>query len=122
VEFAHATVLDPAVMLVEERSMKLEPKVRRLVFEILHARRNEGRTILLVEERARSGLEIADQRVVLEPGRVRREGTGITILADPSVGAIYMCTAGRPQSKVHVAPKPLDGQQGDAIGSLQEEG
>lgn len=122
VEFARAMMLDPAVMLVDEPSMGLEPKVRRLVFDTLKAMRNEGRTILLVEQNARSGLEIADHGVVLERGRVRLEGSGASILADPSVGAIYMGTAGRPQSGVHVAPTSLDGQQGDSTESLKQEG
>lgn len=104
VEFARAMMLDPTVMLVDEPSMGLEPKVRRLVFDTLRGMRDDGRTILLVEQNARSGLEIADHGVVMERGRVRLEGTGDAILADPDVGAIYMGTAGRTQSDVQAAP------------------
>lgn len=121
VEFARAMMLDPAVMLVDEPSMGLEPKVRRLVFDTLSTMRDEGRTILLVEQNARSGLEIADHGVVLERGRVRLEGTGASILADPSVGAIYMGTAGRPQSKIQVVPAPSGDRQGEGAELSQEE-
>jgi branched-chain amino acid transport system ATP-binding protein len=90
VEFARALMLEPTLMLVDEPSMGLEPKARRIVFDTLEQLRAEGRTILLVEQNARSGLEIADRGVVLERGRVRLTGSGAAILADEHVGDIYM--------------------------------
>lgn len=90
IEFARAMMLDPILLLVDEPSMGLDPKTRRIVFGAISSLREEGRTILLVEQNARSGLEIADRGVVLERGRVRLEGSGPDILADPQVGDIYM--------------------------------
>lgn len=90
VEFARAMMLEPVLMLVDEPSMGLEPRARRVVFDTLKQLRTEGRTILLVEQNARSGLEIADNGVVLERGRVRLSGTGAEILGDEHVGDIYM--------------------------------
>ena len=107
VEFARAMMLDPKLLLVDEPSMGLEPRVRRLVFDTLQELRAEGRTILLVEQNARSGLEIADVGVVLERGQVRLKGSGADILADPSVGAIYMGMSGRPKTRAQDAPAPM---------------
>lgn len=90
VEFARAMMLEPVLMLVDEPSMGLEPRARRVVFDTLKQLRTEGRTILLVEQNARSGLEIADNGVVLERGRVRLTGSGAEILGDEHVGDIYM--------------------------------
>jgi branched-chain amino acid transport system ATP-binding protein len=100
-------MLDPKLLLVDEPSMGLEPRVRRLVFDTLQELRAEGRTILLVEQNARSGLEIADVGVVLERGQVRLKGSGADILADPSVGAIYMGMSGRPKTRAQDAPAPM---------------
>jgi ABC-type branched-subunit amino acid transport system ATPase component len=90
VEFARALMLDPAVLLLDEPSMGLEPKVRTIVFDMVKRLNDDGRTVILVEQNARSGLQIADHGVVLESGRVRLEGTGRDILADPRIGELYL--------------------------------
>ena len=96
VEFARAMMLDPALLLLDEPSMGLEPKIRAQVFETVQRLNREGRTIMLVEQNARSGLQIADHGVVLESGRVRLEGTGAEILADPHLSELYLGNAPRP--------------------------
>jgi branched-chain amino acid transport system ATP-binding protein len=90
VEFARALMLEPAVLLLDEPSMGLEPRVRTLVFDMARTLNENGRTIVLVEQNARSGLQIADHGVVLETGRVRLEGEGAAILADPQIGELYL--------------------------------
>ncbi|HWD64125.1 MAG TPA: ABC transporter ATP-binding protein [Solirubrobacteraceae bacterium] len=90
VEFARAMMLDPAVLLLDEPSMGLEPKIRTMVFDMVRQLNASGRTILLVEQNARSGLELADHGVVLETGQVRLEGTGAEILSHPHLGELYL--------------------------------
>jgi branched-chain amino acid transport system ATP-binding protein len=112
VEFARALMLEPTLMLVDEPSMGLEPKARRIVFDTLKQLRAEGRTILLVEQNARSGLEIADRGVVLERGRVRLTGSGAAILADEHVGDIYMGKSVRLAARRAAETDAADGHAG----------
>jgi ABC-type branched-subunit amino acid transport system ATPase component len=90
VEFARALMLDPALVLLDEPSMGLDPKTRSLVFETIRTMNQAGRTVLLVEQNARSGLGLASHGVVLESGRVRLEGEGAAVLANPEIGRLYL--------------------------------
>jgi branched-chain amino acid transport system ATP-binding protein len=90
VELARAMVLDPRLMLLDEPSIGLDPRSRQLVFDGVRALRAAGRTILLVEQNARSGLAVADTAAVLESGVVRLSGTGTALLDDPEVGRLYL--------------------------------
>jgi ABC-type branched-subunit amino acid transport system ATPase component len=90
VEFARALMLDPTLVVLDEPSMGLEPKAARAMYEYVRAMRDQGRTILLVEQNVRAGLGLASHGVVLEAGRVRLEGTGAEILANPQMRALYL--------------------------------
>ena len=90
VEFARALMLDPRLVLLDEPSMGLDPKTRSLVFDTIRAMNQAGRTVLLVEQNARSGLGLAGHGVVLESGRVRLEGEGAAVLANPEIGRLYL--------------------------------
>jgi len=70
--------------------MGLDPKTRSLVFETIRTMNQAGRTLLLVEQNARSGLGLASHGVVLESGRVRLEGEGAAVLANPEIGRLYL--------------------------------
>lgn len=89
-EFARAMMLDPALLIVDEPSMGLDPKTRSLVFNTIRDMNQAGRTLLLVEQNARSGLGIASHGVVMESGRVRLEGTGLDVLSNPEIGRLYL--------------------------------
>jgi branched-chain amino acid transport system ATP-binding protein len=90
VEFARSLMLDPALVVLDEPSMGLDPKTRKTVFETIGLMHREGRTILLVEQNARAGLRLSTQGVVLESGKVRILGTGEEILNNPEIGALYL--------------------------------
>jgi ABC-type branched-subunit amino acid transport system ATPase component len=90
VEFARALMLDPALVVLDEPSMGLDPKTRSTVFETIRAMNRAGRTILLVEQNARSGLGLASHGVVLESGRVRLEGDGQSVLNNPEISRLYL--------------------------------
>jgi branched-chain amino acid transport system ATP-binding protein len=90
VEFARALMLDPALLILDEPSMGLDPKTRTLVFNTVRDMNKAGRTLLLVEQNARSGLGIATHGVVMETGRVRLEGPGSEVLNNPEIGRLYL--------------------------------
>ncbi|HYM66784.1 MAG TPA: ABC transporter ATP-binding protein, partial [Patescibacteria group bacterium] len=90
VEFARALMLDPALLILDEPSMGLDPKTRTLVFNTIRTMNEAGRTLLLVEQNARSGLGIATHGIVMESGRVRLEGRGPDVLNNPEIGRLYL--------------------------------
>ena len=90
VEFARCLMLDPRVILLDEPSMGLDPRTFKQVIETIKLMQSSGRTILLVEQNARTGLSISDNGVVLESGRVRLEGSHTDILNNPEVGHLYL--------------------------------
>ena len=90
VELARSLMLEPRLILLDEPSIGLEPRARRAVFDSIAGLAAAGRTVLLVEQNARSGLAIAHRGAVLESGRVRLTGTGAGLLADPQVAQLYL--------------------------------
>ncbi len=90
VEFARALMLDPSLLILDEPSMGLDPKTRSLVFNTVRDMNKAGRTLLLVEQNARSGLGIATHGVVMETGRVRLQGPGQEVLDNPEIGRLYL--------------------------------
>jgi len=101
VELARTLIFDPKLILLDEPSIGLDPKSRRLVFEAIRGLATAGRTILLVEQNARSGLAAADQGAILETGLVRITGVAATLLEDPEVARLYLgaSTMTRPPAK-----------------------
>jgi branched-chain amino acid transport system ATP-binding protein len=94
VEFARALMLDPAVVLLDEPSMGLDPRTTATVFEQIARMRELGTAVLLVEQNARRALEMADIGCVLDLGRVYVSGPARELLADPQLGELYL--GGRP--------------------------
>jgi branched-chain amino acid transport system ATP-binding protein len=93
VEIARAMMLDPAIICFDEPSIGLEPRARRKVFAILADLNASGRTILLVEQNARSGLEIAHHGAVLDRGVIHHAASGSEILSDRDIGRLYLGAA-----------------------------
>ncbi len=90
VEFARCLLLDPSLIILDEPSMGLAPKVLRSVFAAVRTMNSAGKTVLLVEQNARAGLRMSTHGVVLENGRVRLSGTGREVLENPEIGALYL--------------------------------
>jgi ABC-type branched-subunit amino acid transport system ATPase component len=90
VELARALMLDPALVVLDEPSMGLEPRAARQMYDSVRQMNADGRTILLVEQNVRAGLRLASHGVVMEAGRVRLEGTGAEVLANPQMSALYL--------------------------------
>ncbi len=90
-EISRALVMNPEVLLVDEPSIGLEPRFIDMVFEILHdLQHNEGKTIIMVEQNAKKGLEFADIGYVLVSGEVAIAGKGDELLANPKVGQLFL--------------------------------
>jgi branched-chain amino acid transport system ATP-binding protein len=80
----------PRLLLLDEPSLGLAPRVVSEVFEVLGRLRHEGMTIVLVEQNAHEALELADRGYVLENGRVIREGPARDLLGDTAVREAYL--------------------------------
>ena len=90
-EISRALIMEPDVLLVDEPSIGLEPRFIDMVFEILDDLQNtEGKTIIMVEQNAKKGLEFADIGYVLVSGQLAMAGTGEELLQDPEVGRLFL--------------------------------
>ena len=90
-EFSRALVMDPDVLLVDEPSIGLEPRFIDMVFEILDdLQRNQGKTIIMVEQNAKKGLEFADLGYVMVDGAIALAGPGDELLENPEIGRLFL--------------------------------
>lgn len=88
---ARALVSSPRLLLVDEVSMGLMPKLATQVFEVLRAlNKDKGLTILLVEQNALSSLNVSDRGYVLETGNIVIEGTASELINDERVIESYL--------------------------------
>ena len=90
-EISRALIMNPDVLLVDEPSIGLEPRFIDSVFEILaDLQKVEGKTIIMVEQNAKKGLEFADLGYVLVSGQLALAGKGSDLLAQPEVGKLFL--------------------------------
>jgi len=90
-EISRALIMKPSVLLVDEPSIGLEPKYIDMVFEILgDLQKNEKKTIILVEQNAKKGLQFADIGYVLVSGETAIAGKGDDLLNNPDVGRLFL--------------------------------
>jgi branched-chain amino acid transport system ATP-binding protein len=90
-EISRALIMNPDILLVDEPSIGLEPKYIDMVFEILSdLQKNEKKTILLVEQNAKKGLEFADIGYVLVSGQTAIAGRGDDLLKNDDVGRLFL--------------------------------
>ena len=90
-EICRALVMNPSVLLVDEPSIGLEPRFIDAVFDILgNLQHNEGKTIVMVEQNAKKGLEFSDIGYVLVSGKLALAGKASELLTDPDVGRLFL--------------------------------
>ena len=89
-EIARALLLDPKLILIDEPSIGLSPLMVQETFAILTGLRDKGVSVLMVEQNARSALQISDHGLVLELGRTRLRDRAEAILADPRIGEMFL--------------------------------
>jgi len=87
---ARALILRPKLLMLDEPSLGLAPKIVVMVLDLVSRLRDEGYTILLVEQNVRQALQIADRAYVLESGRIVKHGEAKELLEDPEVRRAYM--------------------------------
>ncbi len=80
----------PVLLALDEPSLGLAPMVVDSVYDAVARLKAEGLTVLLVEQQIYAALELADRAYILETGRIRLEGTGRALLADPYIRSTYL--------------------------------
>ncbi len=85
-----ALMLNPRLVILDEPSLGLSPKYVDLIFEHLLALKQQGRTLLMVEQNAARALELSDRAYALELGRNRFSDTGPGLLANGEVRRMYL--------------------------------
>ena len=90
---ARSLMARPRLLLLDEPSLGLAPKLVAELMAALAALHRDGLTMLLVEQNARAALEIADRGVVLEGGAIRLQGAAGSLLADAQLRASYLGSA-----------------------------
>ncbi|MCL5022386.1 MAG: ABC transporter ATP-binding protein [Nitrospirae bacterium] len=80
----------PRLMMFDEPSLGLAPMLVREIFAVIRKIREEGTTVLIVEQNTKQSLAIADRAYVLETGKITLQGTGQTLLSDEHVKKAYL--------------------------------
>lgn len=89
-ELARVLLLSPKLVLLDEPTLGLAPRVVDQVYAMVHQMRSDGVAFFVVEQNARTALRNADRAYVLEQGKVRFEGRGEEILQHPEVQRAYL--------------------------------
>ena len=85
-----ALMSSPKILLLDEPSLGLAPKLVKEILSLLARLRDEGMTILLIEQDAVAALKIADRGYVMERGRIVLEGSGGELLSNDGVKQAYL--------------------------------
>ncbi len=87
---ARALMARPKLLLLDEPSLGLAPKMMEVVFSLIQRINEKGITILLVEQNAFKALELAHYAYVIESGKIQLEGTGAELLSNPLIKRSYL--------------------------------
>lgn len=87
---SRALLSKPKVLILDEPSLGLAPRIVQQIFQIIKTLNSEGMTILLVEQNARMALKVSHRAYVLETGKVRLSGEGSLLLSNPEIQAAYL--------------------------------
>jgi branched-chain amino acid transport system ATP-binding protein len=89
---SRALMSRPRLLLLDEPSLGLAPLLVRAIFDTIRQLKQDGTTILLVEQNARLALDVADRAYVMETGRITLEGPAADLKHDPQVEHTYLGT------------------------------
>ena len=89
-EIGRALLLRPRVILIDEPSIGLSPKISQDVFQLLRRLTDAGTTVLMVEQNVRSALAYADRALVLEMGRLALDRPAAELLQDPNLNRLFL--------------------------------
>jgi branched-chain amino acid transport system ATP-binding protein len=89
-EIARGLLLDPKLILIDEPSIGLSPQMVKQIFAMLKELRDRGVSILMIEQNARSALEISDYGIVMELGQTRLFDKAGRVLNDPRIGELFL--------------------------------
>jgi branched-chain amino acid transport system ATP-binding protein len=89
-EIGRALLLRPRVLLIDEPSIGLSPKISQDVFRLLRTLTDAGTTVLIVEQNVRSALAVADRAIALETGRVALDRPAAELLKDPNLNRLFL--------------------------------
>jgi branched-chain amino acid transport system ATP-binding protein len=88
-----ALMAKPKLLLLDEPSMGLAPKLIQQIFSIIKEINEQGTTVLLVEQNAQQALSVAHRAYILETGSIVKSGRGADLLGDPAIKEAYLGVA-----------------------------
>lgn len=89
-EIGRALLLEPRLLLVDEPSIGLSPRLAREVLAMLRALADGGVTVVMVEQNVKIGLAVSDHAIALEGGRVALEAPAAEILSHPRIRSVFL--------------------------------
>jgi branched-chain amino acid transport system ATP-binding protein len=89
-EIVRGLLLKPQLVLIDEPSIGLSPQMVQQTFNVLRELRDRGASVLMIEQNARSALEISDFGIVLELGQTRLVDKAERVLNDPRIGQLFL--------------------------------
>jgi branched-chain amino acid transport system ATP-binding protein len=110
-EIGRALLLRPRVLLIDEPSIGLSPKVSQEVLRLLRALADAGTTVLIVEQNVRSALAVADRALVLEMGRLALDRPAAALLDDPDLNRLFLGGHAPPAGQTERRTAPFAGER-----------
>jgi branched-chain amino acid transport system ATP-binding protein len=89
-EVGRALLMDPKLVMLDEPSIGLAPRMVDAVFQTVGILRNQGKAVLMVEQNVRKALAASDRAYVMELGEIRLEDAAPALIGDPRVARLYM--------------------------------
>jgi branched-chain amino acid transport system ATP-binding protein len=87
---ARALMANPKLLLLDEPSLGLAPKIKDFIFEVINKIKKEGTTTLLIEQDATLAINVAENIIVLEDGKIEMRGTKEQLIKEPRIKKVYL--------------------------------
>ncbi len=105
-EVGRALLLRPRVLLIDEPSIGLSPKLVQEVMSLLRQLADAGTTVVMVEQNVRTALKYSNRALVLEMGRLALDRPAAELLGDPDLNRLFLGASGRPAGVAAAASGP----------------